>query len=105
PAIETEGAQFNPPFCDPDTGANCVNPPAGAKFYPFFTTGIHRGGGTWQEGGHFIPRTVNHFGGGARQAFRPLLRVALPDRGPAVTKVFADFNSGDFGNPCPASGG
>lgn len=30
PGIEVQGAQANPPFCDPLTGANCVNPPSGA---------------------------------------------------------------------------
>ena len=40
PAIEGEDAQFNPPFCDPNTGANCVDPPMGAQFYPFYTTAL-----------------------------------------------------------------
>jgi hypothetical protein len=34
PRIEAADAQDNPPFCDRTTGANCVNPPPGAKFYP-----------------------------------------------------------------------
>ncbi len=38
PGIEVQGAQANPPFCDVNTGDNCVNPPAGAAFYPFFST-------------------------------------------------------------------
>jgi hypothetical protein len=59
PAIEAEGAQDNPPFCDRTTGANCVNPPAGARFYPFFTTGLHDGTCAWQQGGNFIPGTTN----------------------------------------------
>ena len=105
PAIETEDAQFNPPFCDPATGANCVNPPAGARFYPFFTTGVHAGTCTWQQGGNFIPGTTNHFGGNSTKAFGPLLQVAFPDVGPSVTKEFVDFNSGDFPNPCPAATG
>ena len=50
PGIEVQGAQANPPFCDPNTGANCVNPPNGAAFYPFFSTtfrprGMHLAGG------------------------------------------------------------
>ena len=50
PGIEVKGAQANPPFCDPNTGANCVNPPHGAAFYPFFSTtfqprGMHLAGG------------------------------------------------------------
>ena len=38
PRIEASDSQDNPPFCDRTTGANCVNPPNGAQFYPFFTT-------------------------------------------------------------------
>src|SRR5262249_34198408 len=38
PAMETRGAQDTPPFCNRSTGANCVNPPNGAQFYPFFST-------------------------------------------------------------------
>ena len=35
PRIEAPDSQDNPPFCDRTTGANCVNPPNGAQFYPF----------------------------------------------------------------------
>ncbi len=28
---------------------------------------------TWQEGGNFIPGTINHFGGSSTTAFGPLL--------------------------------
>ncbi len=38
PRIEAADSQDNPPFCDRTTGANCVNPPHGAQFYPIFTT-------------------------------------------------------------------
>ncbi len=38
PRIEAPDSQDKPPFCDRTTGANCVNPPAGAQFYPIFTT-------------------------------------------------------------------
>ena len=51
PGIEVQGAQANPPFCDVNTGANCVDPPAGAAFYPFFSTTFRPGVCTWQEGG------------------------------------------------------
>jgi hypothetical protein len=43
PRIEEADSQDNPPFCDPVTGANCVNPPNGAAFYPIFTTGNDNG--------------------------------------------------------------
>ena len=73
PRIEAADSQFNPPFCNRTTGADCVNPPAGAKFYPFFTTRVDHGQCSWQEGGNFIPGTVNHFGGNSTTAFGPLL--------------------------------
>ena len=93
PALETEDAQFNPPFCDRTTGANCVNPPNGAQFYPFFTTfgsgghdNSHGGGGClWQEGGNFIPGTTNHFGGSSTTEYGPLLRVVFPEPGFTTT--------------------
>jgi hypothetical protein len=33
PRIEASDSQANPPFCDRTTGANCVNPSPGARFY------------------------------------------------------------------------
>ncbi len=115
PALETDDAQFNPPFCDDQTGANCVNPPVGAQFYPFFTTfggdgghgDSHGGGGfgdgcRWQIGGNFIPGTTNHFGGNSTREFGPLLRVVFPEPGFTTDNPISDFNSGDFRNPCAA---
>jgi hypothetical protein len=115
PALETDDAQFNPPFCDDQTGANCVNPPIGAQFYPFFTTfggeGGHGsshghngfgGGCQWQIGGNFIPGTTNHFGGSSTSEFGPLLRVVFPEPGFTTDNPISDFNSGDFRNPCGA---
>ena len=101
PAIEAEGAQDNPPFCDLDTGANCVNPPDGASFYPFYTTAIHNGTCTWQEGGNFIPGTINHFGGSSTTEYGGLLRVVFPEPGFTTSDPIQDFNSGDRSNPCP----
>jgi hypothetical protein len=49
--------------CDKLTGANCVNPPVGAKFYPFFSTTNRATGCWWQLGGDHIPGTINDFGG------------------------------------------
>ena len=102
PGIEVEGAQFNPPFCDPNTGANCVNPPNGAAFYPFFSTTFRPGGCTWQEGGKFIPGTVNDFGGSSTAEFGPLLQVTFPVAGFTTVTQFVDFNSGNLRNPCRA---
>jgi hypothetical protein len=101
PRIEAEDAQDNPPFCDRTTGANCVNPPNGAQFYPFFTTGTHGGICTWQQGGNFIPGTTNHFGGSSTTEYGSLLRTVYPVAGFTTTRLFNNFNSGDTRNPCP----
>jgi len=100
PGIEVEGAQANPPFCDPNTGANCVNLPNGAQFYPFFSTTARHGACTWQEGGKFLPHTTNDFGGSSTAEFGPLLQVLFPEPGFTQANVFVDFNSGDTANPC-----
>jgi hypothetical protein len=99
PAIEA--AQDNKPRCNQTTGANCVNPPNGAKFYPFFTTRIAHGTCTWQEGGNFIPGTKNHFGGSSTTEFGPLLKTVYPVAGNTTIDGYNNFNSGDLANPCP----
>jgi hypothetical protein len=100
PRIEADDSQFNPPFCDRTTGAHCVNPPRGAQFYPFYTTAIRNGECNWQQGGNFIPGTVNHFGGNSTREYGPLLQTAYPDAGFTILKEFNNFNSGDIRNPC-----
>jgi hypothetical protein len=102
PRIEADDAQDNPPFCDRMTGANCVNPPSGAQFYPFFTTGTANGSCVWQQGGNFIPGTTNHFGGSSTSEFGPLLKTVYPDAGFTTVSEFNNFNSGDKTNPCRA---
>ena len=101
PAIEVRGSQANPPFCSTATGVNCVNPPNGAQFYPFFSTRIDHGTCTWQEGGPFIPGTKNDFGGSSTSEFGPLLQTVFPVAGPTTVLRFENFNSGDMANPCP----
>ncbi len=101
PRIEASDSQDNPPFCDRTTGANCVNPPNGAQFYPFFSTTINHGTCTWQEGGKFIPGTKNDFGGSSTTEFGPLLQTVYPVAGFTTVKLFNNFNSGDLRNPCP----
>ena len=102
PAFEVKGAQINPPFCNPNTGAHCVNPPSGAKFYPFFSTTAKKGTCYWQEGGKFIPGTTNDFGGSSKAEFGPLLKVLFPNTGFKPIRQFNDFNSGTIKNSCPA---
>jgi hypothetical protein len=98
-----ERAQDNPPFCDDTTGANCVNPPNGAAFYPFFTTGNHNRTCTWQEGGNFIPGTIDHFGGSSTTEFGRLLETLYPNPGFTASSQIDNFNSGDVKNPCQSS--
>ena len=102
PRIEAPDSQLNPPFCDRSTGANCVNPPMGAQFYPFFSTANAGPGGScvWQEGGDFIPGTTNDFGGNSTAEFGPLLQTVYPAAGFTTVKRFNNFNSGNLPNPC-----
>jgi hypothetical protein len=102
PRIEAADSQANPPFCDRVTGANCVNPPAGAQFYPFYSTTFRHGVCNWQEGGRFIPGTVNKFGGSSKTEFGPLLRTLYPEAGFTTAVLINNFNSGDMRNPCRA---
>jgi hypothetical protein len=102
PRIEATGSQANPPFCNRTTGANCVNPPSGAQFYPIFTTTTSHGTCTWQEGGKFIPGTTNDFGGSSATEFGPLLQTVYPAAGFTPVKLFNNFNSGNLRNPCRA---
>jgi hypothetical protein len=99
PRIEASDSQANPPFCDRMTGTNCVNPPMGAQFYPFFSTTNHDGTCTWQEGGNFIPGTIDNFGGSSTTEFGPLLKALYPEAGPTPTFLIDNFNSGDQPNP------
>lgn len=107
------------PTCDTVTGDGCTNPPPGAAFYPFYTTrrddggpgngngngpaNGHRGSCNWQEGGNFIPGTVNHFAGSSAE-YGPLLLTTYPVAGFTTVQRYENFNSGDFANPCPATG-
>jgi hypothetical protein len=102
PRIEAADSQANPPFCDRVTGANCVNPPAGAQFYPFYTTTFRHGVCNWQQGGRFIPGTVNKFGGSSTAEFGPLLHTLYPEAGFTTAVLINNFNSGDMKNPCRA---
>jgi hypothetical protein len=102
PRIEASDSQLNPPFCDRTTGANCVNPPSGAKFYPFYSTTVRHGSCTWQEGGNFIPHTTNNFGGSSKTEYGSLLKTVYPAPGFTTRTTINNFNSGDMANPCPA---
>ncbi|GAA4719645.1 hypothetical protein GCM10025782_16270 [Pedococcus ginsenosidimutans] len=102
PRIEAADSQDSAPFCDRTTGANCVNPPRGAEFYPIFTTTRANGTCTWQEGGRFIPGTTRTFGGTSTSEYGPLLKTVYPVAGSTTTTRYNNFNSGDLANPCRA---
>jgi hypothetical protein len=90
--------------CDRSTGANCVNPPPGANFYPIFTTrNSHDVGCLWQLGGTHIPGTETTFGGTSTAEFGPLL--FLDDPGPGFTPIHRtnDFRRVLPNNPCRRS--
>jgi hypothetical protein len=101
PRIEASDSQANAPFCNNITGANCVNPPSGAQFYPFFSTRTENGSCAWQEGGPLIPGTKNDFGGSSSTEFGPLLFTLFPTTGFTTEIATDNFNSGDMRNPCP----
>ena len=67
--------------CDALTGANCVNPPPGARFYPIYTATRVHGTCMLQQGGPFIPGTVNDFGGNSKSEYGDLLFVDYASRG------------------------
>jgi hypothetical protein len=93
------------PACNRQTGANCVNPPVGANFYPFFTTGSAHGVCYWQLGGAYIPGTTNEFGGSSSAEFGGLLQLFYPVPGPSVVYLYNDFRQVVNHNPCAAGGG
>ena len=104
PRIEAADSQDNPPFCDRTTGANCVNPPNGAQFYPFFTTGdarTARARGSRAATSSPAPSTTS-------AAARPpssgrCCRPSIRTPGFTTVRCFNNFNSGDMTNPCPAT--
>jgi hypothetical protein len=78
-----------------------VNPPPGAKFYPFYTIASLGGTCVWQEGGNDIPGTTRHFGGSSKAEYGPLLQTVYPAAGFTTVLRYNNFNSGDRRNPCP----
>jgi hypothetical protein len=91
----------------PSPGSGCVNPPAGAAFYPFYSTTTVGGQCRWQLGGPFIPGTTNTFGGSSTTEFGPLLELFYPQFASKTTTLGPSFRFNDFRNilntnPCPA---
>ena len=113
PAIERD--------CNILTGAGCTNPPAGAQFYPIYTTvnGLHAGliggddqrGGNdgradcaWQFGGPFMPGTTNTFGGAAKSEYGTSLLTLVYARPDGPSRRFNDYRRVLNDNPCRTLG-
>ncbi len=76
PGIEFESN----PACDVfNGGQGCTNPPAGAAFYPIFSTIKLDNTCQWQFGGPKIPGAINTFGGTSTTEFGPISGVAFPN--------------------------
>ena len=96
-----EAADFGG-ICNRTTGANCVNPPPGSNFYPFYSTRNDDSFGClWQLGGASIPGTTNTFGGDSAHEFGPLLFLDYPGTGFAPVHRTNDFRQVLETNPCP----
>jgi hypothetical protein len=91
---------------DRHPGAGCRGLPAGAVFYPIFSTRKVNGQCVWQEGGANLPGTINDFGGKSTTEFGDgtthLPKLAYPAFGGAVTVRYNDYRHVLKGNPCPA---
>src|SRR6266852_3484323 len=85
---------------DPSPGTGCVNPPAGATFYPFYSTTSIGGQCLWQLGGDFIPGTTNDFGGSSAAEYGPLLPLGYPAKNGQPSFRYNDFRQILASNPC-----
>jgi len=106
-AFETDLPRIEAPdsggICDRSTGANCVNPPAGSNFYPFYTTSFGFQGCQWQLGGANIPGTFNTFGGSSATEFGPLLLSTYASGNSAgFVNRYNNFRQILSNNPCRA---
>ena len=100
PAIEGGEPASRPPFCDQATGANCVNPPHGARFDPIYTAAHSDIGCVLQQGGTHLPGTFNTFGGTSTTEYGGLLAQIVPRPGPVAVTRFANFRRDLGTNPC-----
>jgi hypothetical protein len=106
PRIETN---TNPPCqrhvanpADPNPGSGCVNPPAGAAFYPSYSTGTDSSRNcVWQIGGPNIPGTTNTFGGDSASEFGTTLEASVyPGANGQPQSIYENFRTILPNNPC-----
>ena len=101
PRIERGEPAGHFPECDRDTGAHCVNPPPGARFYPIYTLAKTARHCWFQQGGAHIPGTTNTFGGNSVTEYgNTVLFVTYPDVGFKPIRLAEDFHHGLGRNPC-----
>jgi hypothetical protein len=101
PRIERGEPGNHQPECDRVTGAHCVNPPPGARFYPIYTLAKTDGRCWLQQGGTHIPGTVNRFGGSSKTEYgTKVLFVHYADVGFKTIRLAEDFHRDLHGNPC-----
>jgi hypothetical protein len=90
---------------DKNPGQGCVNPPKGAAFYPFYSTRLDQNGCQWQEGGPFIPGTLDDFGGSSQAEFGPILANFYPAPNGKPQYIYENFHQTLPLNPCPTFAG
>ncbi len=93
--------------CDNSNGNGCTNPPPGAAFYPFFSTGVDANSGcVWQEGGANLANSNYTFGGftynDSTEFGTTPVSLFYPAVGRAST-VFENFQRVVNPNPCNAA--
>jgi hypothetical protein len=91
---------------DRHPGRNCTGLPAGAHFYPFFSTHKSSSGCVWEEGGSHLPATISNFGGSSKTEYgngrKHILGLTYPDPGGKVSIIYEDYRHILRNNPCPA---
>jgi hypothetical protein len=86
---------------DPHPGHGCVNPPKGAAFYPIYSTRLDNSGCRWQEGGRFIPGTLDDFGGNSATEYGAILANFYPAPNGQPQFILETFHRTLPINPCP----
>jgi hypothetical protein len=101
PRIERGEPANHQPECDRVTGAHCVNPPVGAKFYPIYTLAKVNGRCMFQQGGTHVPGTTNAFGGSSKTEYGTTVGFnRYPDLHFTTIRLAEVFHRDLPGNPC-----
>jgi hypothetical protein len=96
-----EAADFGG-ICNRNTGTNCLNPPPGSNFYPFYSTRDDASSGCFRQlGGANIPGTTNTFGRDSAHEFGPLLFLVFPGTGFVPIHRDKRLPTGVGNQPCP----